>query len=35
MMDAVKAVLLDLGVPDGQIQTEAFGTGRRDPTRRT
>jgi ferredoxin len=35
MMDAVKAVLLDLGVPGGQIRTEAFGTDRRDPTRRT
>ncbi|ABY32174.1 hypothetical protein Mext_3800 [Methylorubrum extorquens PA1] len=30
MRDAVKAVLLDLGVPDGQIRTEAFGTDRRD-----
>ncbi|MCG5248443.1 hypothetical protein [Methylorubrum extorquens] len=35
MRDAVKAVLLDLGVPDGQIRTEAFGTDRRDPARRT
>jgi hypothetical protein len=35
MRDAVKAVLPDLGVPDGQIRTEAFGTDRRDPTRRT
>ncbi len=35
MMDAVKAVLLDLGVPAGQIRTEAFGTDRRDPTGRT
>ncbi|OHV15850.1 hypothetical protein BK022_16120 [Methylorubrum extorquens] len=34
MMDAVKAVLVDLGVPDGQIRTEAFGTDRRDPARR-
>jgi ferredoxin len=35
MRDAVKAVLPDLGVPDGQIRTEAFGTDRHDPTRRT
>ncbi|APX85691.1 hypothetical protein BV511_13765 [Methylorubrum extorquens] len=35
MRDPVKADLLDLGVPDGQIRTEAFGTDRRDPTRRT
>ncbi|ACK84920.1 hypothetical protein Mchl_4123 [Methylorubrum extorquens CM4] len=35
MMDAVKADLVDLGVPDGQIRTEAFGTDRRDPASRT
>jgi ferredoxin-NADP reductase len=32
MMDAVKAVLVGLGVPEGQIRTEAFGTVKRDPT---
>jgi ferredoxin-NADP reductase/Fe-S-cluster-containing hydrogenase component 2 len=32
MMDAVKAALVGLGVPDPQIKTEAFGTVKRDPT---
>jgi ferredoxin len=32
MMDAVKAALLALSVPDAQIKTEAFGTVKRDPT---
>ncbi len=32
MMDAVKAALVGLGVPDAQIKTEAFGTVKRDPT---
>jgi ferredoxin-NADP reductase/Fe-S-cluster-containing hydrogenase component 2 len=32
MMDAVKAALLGLGVPEAQIKTEAFGTVKRDPT---
>jgi len=32
MMDATKAVLVELGVPDTQIKTEAFGTVKRDPT---
>src|SRR5262249_27875887 len=31
MMDAVKTVLLNLGVPAAQIKTEAFGTIKRDP----
>src|SRR5262249_46772180 len=31
MMDAVKAALLELGVPTGQIKTEAFGTIKRNP----
>jgi ferredoxin-NADP reductase/Fe-S-cluster-containing hydrogenase component 2 len=31
MMDAVKAVLAGLGVAEGQIRTEAFGTVKRDP----
>jgi ferredoxin-NADP reductase/ferredoxin len=35
MMDAVKATLLKLCVPPGQIKTEAFGTGKRDPTKQT
>lgn len=34
MMDAVKATLLELGVPGSQIKTEAFGTDKRDPTRK-
>ncbi|MEL6061407.1 MULTISPECIES: hypothetical protein [unclassified Methylobacterium] len=34
MMDATKKILLDLGVPAGQVRTEAFGTDRRDPTRK-
>lgn len=33
-MDAVKAVLLDLGVAGGRIRMEAFGTDRRDPTKK-
>jgi len=32
MMDAVKAALIGLGVPETQIKTEAFGTVKRDPT---
>jgi len=31
MMDAAKAALVALGVPDAQIKTEAFGTIKRDP----
>lgn len=32
MMDAVKAALLGLGVPELQTKAEAFGTIKRDPT---
>ena len=32
MMDAVKAALVGLGVPETYIKTEAFGTVKRDPT---
>jgi ferredoxin-NADP reductase/Fe-S-cluster-containing hydrogenase component 2 len=32
MMDAVKAALIGLSVPETQIKTEAFGTIKRDPT---
>jgi ferredoxin-NADP reductase/Fe-S-cluster-containing hydrogenase component 2 len=32
MMEAVKAALVGLGVPEAQIKTEAFGTVKRDPT---
>jgi ferredoxin-NADP reductase len=32
MMDAVKAGLIGLGLPEAQIRTEAFGTVKRDPT---
>ena len=32
MMDAVKAALVSLGVPDAQIKKEAFGTVKRDPS---
>jgi ferredoxin len=32
MMEAVKAALIGLGVPETQIKTEAFGTVKRDPT---
>jgi len=32
MMEAVKAALIGLGVPEAQIKTEAFGTVKRDPT---
>jgi ferredoxin len=32
MMDAVKAALVTLGLPETQIRTEAFGTIKRDPT---
>ena len=32
MMDAVKAALLGLGVPETQVRTEAFGTVTRNPT---
>jgi ferredoxin-NADP reductase len=35
MMDAVKAVLRNLGVPEDQIWTEAFGTVTRDPAAKT
>jgi ferredoxin len=31
MMDATKGALVELGVPDAQIRTEAFGTVKRDP----
>jgi ferredoxin len=34
MLDATKAALIELGVPDVQIKTEAFGTAKRDPTAR-
>ena len=34
MMDAVKAALIGLDVPEAQIRTEAFGTVKRDPTAR-
>jgi ferredoxin len=34
MMDAVKATLIDLGVPAGQVRTESFGTDKRDPTQK-
>jgi ferredoxin-NADP reductase len=32
MMNAVKTALLELGAPENQIRTEAFGTVTRDPT---
>jgi ferredoxin len=32
MMDAVKAALIGLGLPEKQIRMEAFGTVKRDPT---
>jgi ferredoxin-NADP reductase len=32
MMEAVKAALLELDVPETQVRTEAFGTVTRDPT---
>jgi ferredoxin-NADP reductase len=32
MMEAVKASLIELGLPESQIRTEAFGTLKRDPT---
>ena len=32
MMDAVKVALVELGVPEDQVRTEAFGTVTRDPT---
>jgi ferredoxin-NADP reductase len=32
MMDAIKAALVGLGVPEAQIKTEAFGSVKRDPT---
>jgi len=32
MMDAVKATLTELGLPVGQLKTEAFGTVKRNPT---
>jgi len=34
MMDAVKAALLGLGMPETQVKTEAFGTIVRDPTKK-
>lgn len=34
MMAAVKQTLQGMGVPDSQVRTEAFGTDKRDPTRR-
>ncbi|WP_139251257.1 2Fe-2S iron-sulfur cluster-binding protein [Roseibium suaedae] len=34
MMDAVKATLIGLGVPAGQVRTESFGTDKRDPTQK-
>ncbi|HEV2443838.1 MAG TPA: 2Fe-2S iron-sulfur cluster-binding protein [Steroidobacteraceae bacterium] len=35
MMEAVRAALIELGVSDTNIRTEAFGTIKRDPTART
>jgi ferredoxin-NADP reductase/Fe-S-cluster-containing hydrogenase component 2 len=35
MMDAVKTALRGLGVPEARIRMEAFGTEKRDPTKRT
>src|SRR5262249_13794510 len=35
MMDDVKATLRDLGVPEAQVRTEAFGTVTRDPAAKT
>jgi ferredoxin-NADP reductase/Fe-S-cluster-containing hydrogenase component 2 len=35
MMDAVKAALRNLGVPEEQVRTEAFGTVTRDPGAKT
>jgi ferredoxin-NADP reductase len=32
MMDAVKAALVALGLPEAQVKTEAFGTVKRNPT---
>jgi ferredoxin-NADP reductase/Fe-S-cluster-containing hydrogenase component 2 len=32
MMEAIKGVLAELGVPEPQIKTEAFGTVKRDPS---
>jgi Na+-transporting NADH:ubiquinone oxidoreductase subunit NqrF len=32
MMDAVKGVLVGMGLPENQLRTEAFGTVTRDPT---
>ena len=34
MMDAVKNTLIKLGVPAAQIKTEAFGTDKRNPTKK-
>ncbi len=34
MMNAVKATLMGLGALPDQVKTEAFGTDKRDPTRR-
>ncbi|BAF87280.1 conserved hypothetical protein [Azorhizobium caulinodans ORS 571] len=33
-MDAVKAALHQLGVPNSQVKTEGFGTDRRDPSKK-
>jgi ferredoxin-NADP reductase len=35
MMDAIKGTLLELGVPTSQIKTEAFGTDKRNPTKKS
>ena len=35
MMEAIKAALRDLGLPEAQIRTEAFGTVTRDPAAKT
>jgi len=35
MMDATKAALRELGVPNERVKTEAFGTVQRDPTARS
>ena len=35
MMDAIKTALLGLGMPEDRIRIEAFGTEKRDPTKRT
>ena len=35
MMEAVKAALVGLGLPESQVRTEAFGTVKRDPRMKT